>query len=64
MTPPIVGVPSFFKCLLEISLLTDCPKCNFLNKGITNKPVINDNTNPSIKAMAALARINIKATSS
>ena len=40
--PPIVGVPSFFKCLSLINLLTDCPKCNFLNNGTTNKPVIKD----------------------
>lgn len=57
--PPIVGVPSFFKCLSLINLLTDCPKCNFLNNGTTNKPVIKDKINPSIIAIDALANINI-----
>ena len=59
INPPIVGVPSFFKCRLLIVRLTTCPTLILFNIGIINKPAIIAKTKPKVKPRIDFAKINI-----
>ena len=53
ISPPIVGVPSFFLCVSPTNTEILCPNLNFFNTGIINNPKTADASNPIIAAKIA-----------
>ena len=57
ITPPIVGVPSFKRCLLEIVFDILWYIWHFLKNGTTKKPNTNEDKKPNIKHKIVLVKI-------
>jgi len=60
INPPIVGVPSFCKCLSVIIVHTLCLKFSFFSIGNKIKPANTDKKNPIINPKIDLANISTK----